>query len=97
MIDQEALWKHLRKCELQYIADHTDRCESVDWLAPHCNSTQEIAAFLRELGFRIRQIVDEQNSFGECHRWVITTSGILVYVNEDGYTPGLVKRAAPWL
>lgn len=74
---------YLRKCELQWRADHSDGLESVDWLAPYCNSAEEIAAYLRELGFRVKRIVNEELFGGEQHRWVITTSGVIVYVNNE--------------
>ena len=83
-IFQEGLQRHLWKSELEYRAKWLPGGSCVDWLAPMCNSTGEIAAFLRELGFKIRCVVDEKTTFGDYHRWVITTSGIVVFVNFSG-------------
>ena len=45
----------------------------------------EIADFLRSIGFRIKEIMDEENSFGDKFKWVETTSGIIVYAETDGW------------
>lgn len=63
----------------------------MDWLVPHCNSTDDIATFLRGLGFRIAQIVDEEPVPGEKYQWVETTSGITMYVNTE-LTKSLVAK-----
>lgn len=89
MTDQK-LDLYLRKCELQWRSDHTDGIACVDWLAPHCSSVEEIAAYLRELGFRIHRIVDKDKSWGE-GEWVVTTSGVIVYVNDE-YCHGLFGK-----
>lgn len=87
------LQRHLMKCELEYRANMLPSGSCVDWLSEHCGSTNEIAGFLREIGFRIRAIVDEETCLpGEYHRWVITTNGVCVYVN-DRYLRGFVARA----
>lgn len=83
-IDEEKLYRYLQKCELQYRAKHTQDAASLEWLAPHCESVQQIAEFLRSIGFRIRNIVDEEPWPGEKHQWVETTSGVIVYVGCDG-------------
>lgn len=76
------LQRHLMKSELEYRAKMLPKGSSVDWLSEHCGSTQEIAEFLRGIGFRIKEIVDEETCLpGEYHRWVITTNGVCVYVN----------------
>lgn len=84
-MSEEKLFLYLRKCELQYRADHMEHGGCLDWLAPHCGSVADIADFLRELGFKVKEIVDEEPWPGEKHRWVVTTSGIVVYVGEDGF------------
>ena len=78
-----ALEKHLNKCELEFRAKQLPKGSNVEWLVPHCNSTQEIAEHLRYLGFKIREIVDEEDCAGELHQWVVTTSGIIVHVNSE--------------
>lgn len=84
MIDESKLSAFLRKCELQYRADHLDCAETLEWLAPYCGTVQEIASFLRSLGFHISQITDEEPWPGERYQWVITTSGVIVYAGRDG-------------
>ena len=84
MVDERKLQLYLKKCELEYRAKHSQNAEFLDWLAPYCGTVEEIARFLRDLGFRIKNIVDEEPWPGEKHQWVETTSGILVYVGTDG-------------
>lgn len=84
MIDESKLSAFLKKCELQYRADHLDCAETLEWLAPYCGTVQEIASFLRSLGFHISQITDEEPWPGERYQWVITTSGVIVYAGRDG-------------
>lgn len=91
-IDHEALRRYLRKCEIEYIAEHSDGGETIEWLVPYCGTVEQIAAFLRGLGFRIKAIVDEESVLGERHQWVETTSGILVYANH-GMVNGLVSKS----
>lgn len=87
------LQRHLMKCELEYRAQVLPKGSTVDWLAPHCGSTKEIAEFLRSIGFRIGRIVDEETCVpGDFHRWVITTNGVCVYVNEP-YLTGFIAKA----
>lgn len=88
-MDEYKLDLYLKKCELQYRAEYGT--QELDWLTPHCGDVKEIAQFLRELGFRIRNIVDEEPWPGEKHQWVETTSGIIVYVN-DKYCKGLFGK-----
>lgn len=83
-VDEAKLHNHLLKCELQYRADHADGADTLDWLAPYCGSTKQVAAFLRSLGFRIARIVDEEPWPGEKHQWVVTTSGVVVYAGSCG-------------
>ena len=80
---EKGLQKHLWKCELEYRAEYLPGGSNVDWLAPFCESTQQIAEFLRELGFKIREIVNEMDCAGDPHQWVETTSGVLVCVNQN--------------
>ena len=84
MVDERKLQLYLKKCELEYRAKHSQNAECLDWLAPYCGTVEEIARFLRDLGFRIKNIVDEEPWPGEKHQWVETTSGILAYVGTDG-------------
>ena len=84
MVDETNLRNYLLKCELQYRADHTEGADTLDWLAPYCGSTKEIADFLRSIGFRIARIVDEELWPGEKHQWVVTTSGVVVYAKSGG-------------
>lgn len=79
------LQKYLNKCELEYRAKKMPNGSTVDWLSPSCGSVEEIASYLRYIGFKIRRIVDEESCIGEKHQWVVTTSGVVVYVN----TPNL--------
>lgn len=83
-MDEQKLRNYLLKCELQYRAKHQEEGDCLDWLAPHCGSVKEIERFLREIGFRIKSIIDEEPWPGELHQWVITSSGIIVYVNQNG-------------
>lgn len=92
-VDEAALEKYLRKCELQYRADNSTCGGCLDWLAPHCNTLEDIAAYLRELGFKIKKIMNEEDSFGEPFRWVETTSGVIVYQNE-GTVRGCFAKAS---
>lgn len=89
-----ALQKHLMKCELEYRAKMLPNGCCVDWLSPFCGSTAEIAMFLRDLGFRIREIVDEEPWPGERHQWVRASGGVTVYVNNcclNGFMAGHQK------
>lgn len=87
----EGLQRHLMKCELEYRAKMLPSGSCVDWLAEHCNSVTDIADFLRELGFKVKVIVDDVDCIGDPHRWVITTSGIIVYQNNK-YFRGFVAK-----
>ncbi len=64
----------------------------LDWLAPYCDSVDDIASFLRSIGFRIKAIMDETNG-NERYQWVTTTSGVIVYVNDE-YCNGLFAKEA---
>lgn len=88
------LQRHLMKCELEYRAKVLPGGSCVDWLVEHCESVIELADFLRSLGFRIKEVMNDQTSVNdEWMRWVETTSGVLVYVNEP-YLRGFVSQAA---
>ena len=86
----EGLQRHLWRCELQYRMENLPHGSCVDWLAPHCDNVQEIARFLRDLGFRLKETVSETDCEGVKYGWVTTTSGLVVYEN----TEGLVAMAA---
>lgn len=90
---EEALQAHLRKCELDFYVKYYKGCAEIPWLAEHCNSVAEIADYLRCLGYRIKNIVDEADTRGDVFRWVETTNGLLVYVNTRAMK-GLITRAA---
>ena len=90
MVDETALQNYLLKCELQYRAEHTNGVEQVGWLGEHCKNTLQAARFLRYIGFRVKDIVDDVDCAGDRHSWVVTTSGVVVYA--DG--SGLVGREA---
>lgn len=92
-MDEQKLHYHLLKCELQYRADHMHGADQLDWLAPYCNSLSSIAGFLRTIGFRIREIVDDEDCSGVKLQWVITTSGVIVYLNTES-CKGLFAKAA---
>ena len=98
------LKKHLQKCELKFRAEMLPDGSNVEWLAPYCDDVQNIAQFLRSIGFKISDIVDDElvpisdfdedgNALtaGENIRWVETTGGVLVQVNE-GDKQGYVRR-----
>lgn len=98
MVNEAKLNSYLKKCELQYRADHLDPgcSDTLDWLAPHCGSVSEIAAYLRSLGFRIAEQIDEEPWPGERHQWVVTTSLVIQCVeteamvnwcNKNGFKP----------
>lgn len=87
------LQKHLWKCELEYRVKAKPTGSTVGWLGPFCGSTQQIAAFLREIGFRIDRIVDEVDCTGHPMQWVETTSGIIVFQNWST-VEGFVARSA---
>lgn len=91
-VDQNALHRHLQKCEIEYVASHSESGETIDWLVPYCGSTAQIAQFLRSIGFRVAEILDEEPWPGEKHRWVVTTSGVVVYANQGGVN-GLVTKS----
>lgn len=91
-IDLEALRRYLRKCEIEYIVEHSEGGETIEWLVPYCGTVEQIAAFLRGIGFHIKSIVDEEPVPGERHQWVGTTSGVLVYANQGGVN-GLVSKS----
>ena len=81
--------KHLYREELKYRAQKKPKGSYCNWLARSCGSVDDIAMMLRWLGFRIAEVVDEVDCAGDAHRWVITTSGVIVYAE----TEGLVARA----
>lgn len=89
---EENLALYLKKCELQYRVDHTEGAFALEWLKPHTKSVEDIAVFLRQLGFRIKEIVDYASS-EEMLCWVETTSGVIVY--QDNFeVQGLAAKAA---
>jgi hypothetical protein len=90
MVDETALQNYLLKCELQYRAEHANGVERVGWLMEYTKTVKQTARFLRDIGFRVKETVDDVNCAGDRHSWVVTTSGVVVYA--DG--SGLVGKAA---
>lgn len=83
---------YLKKCELEWRAKNLPNGSCVEWLAPVCGDLNELADYLRSLGFKIKEIIDEGEVPGDDFRWVVTTSGIIVYGNGEG----LVARACEY-
>ena len=85
----EDVIKHLMKCELQFRVESLDdeECDNVEWLVPFCGSANELRIFLQLIGFRIKEVVDEEEM-----KWVETTSGVLVYVGGDGMFTKSTRR-----
>lgn len=84
MVDETALQNYLLKCELQYRADHADGMERVGWLMEYTRTARQATRFLRDIGFRVKEIVDDVDCAGERHCWVVTTSGVIVYADGSG-------------
>ena len=84
MVDETALQNYLLKCELQYRVDHADGVERVGWLMEYTRTARQAARFLRDIGFRVKEIVDDVDCAGERHCWVATTSGVVVYADGSG-------------
>lgn len=91
-VDRDVLHRHLQKCEIEYIAEHSEGGETIDWLAPYCGTVEQIAAFLRSIGLQIKGYMDGGLYPIEYAGWVETTSSILVYVNQHGVN-GLVYKS----
>ena len=88
----ERLQKHLWKSELEYRAKMLPNGSEVDWLAPYCGDVKSIASFLRSVGFQIKEITDITDDWDKS-QWVVTTSSIIVYVN-DKYCNGFIAASA---
>ena len=86
------LLAHLRKCEIEFTADRCPHGHCIDWLSEMCTSTESIAQFLRSIGFKIKEVVDEEPWPREFHKWVVTTNGIVVYVNGKDLKGFVAKR-----
>ena len=86
MVDETALQNYLLKCELQYRVDHADGVERVGWLMEYTRTTKQTTRFLRDIGFRVKETVDDVDCAGERHCLVVTTSGVLVYADGSGLT-----------
>lgn len=84
MVDETALQNYLLKCELQYRADHADGVERVSWLMEYTRTVKQTTRFLRDIGFRVKDIVDDVDCAGDRHAWVVTTSGVVVYADGSG-------------
>lgn len=84
MVDETALQNYLLKCELQYRADHADGVERVGWLTEYTRTAKQTARFLRDIGFRVKVVVDDVDCAGDGHAWVVTTSGVVVYADGSG-------------
>ncbi len=90
---RQKLERHLQKCEIEFCADQANG-HCIGWLAKDCDSTEAIAAKLRELGFAIHEVKEERNAEGEALAWVETTSSIIVYVNTPCVRGLVWKRSA---
>lgn len=75
----------LMRQEVLFAAD-SGRPREIQWLAPLCETTAEIADFLQLLGF---EIADVENS--PACSYALTTDGVLVYQNTP-YNRGLVSK-----
>ena len=87
MLDKDfnlALDKHLKREELLFRAKHCPKGSRVDWLVPSCGSQEDLVDMLRWLGFRIKEI----DICPETPPMVITTSGVIVFVGDDGFVYG---------
>ena len=91
MVGETALQNYLLKCELQYRADHADGAERVGWLMEYTQTAKQTARFLRDIGFRVKDIVDDVDCAGDSHAWVVTTSGVVVYADGSGIVRKEIK------
>lgn len=91
----KALQKHLQKCELNYRIKNGQGPSEIPWLAPYCDTIPDIVSFLRSLRYKIKEIMDKEDCDGEPVRWVETTNGLIVYVNDE-YSHGLIGIATKW-
>lgn len=73
-----ALEKHLKKEELLFRAKNKPGGSNVDWLAPSCEGLDDIVDMLRWLGFKVKEIVNE-----DVVKYVTTTSGVIVFTNTE--------------
>lgn len=93
---QNHLQKQMWRAELEYRARHLPEGSNVEWLAPYCQSVEDIKWLLRDLGMRVGEVVDEETTAGEPCRWVVSTSGIVIHVNQPefgtmGFVTGRMK------
>lgn len=79
-----SLEKHLKREELKFRAKHKPAGSNVEWLAPSCESLEDILGMLRWLGFKVKETVTCDGA-----DWVVTTGGVIVFVNSQ-YNRGLV-------
>lgn len=89
-----AMEKHLRREELLFRAKNKPKGSNVSWLAPSCDSLDDIVNMLRWLGFRIKEVFDDMDCTGHEMRRVETTSGVIVWVNSElsrGFVCGRVR------
>lgn len=84
MVDETALQNYLLKCELQYRAEHADGVDCLKWMGKFCDTCENTAQFLRDIGFRVKKTVDDVDCAGDRHAWVVTTSGVVVYADGSG-------------
>lgn len=50
----------------------------------YTKTVKQTARFLRDIGFRVKEIVDDVDCAGDHHAWVVTTSGVVVYADGSG-------------
>ena len=90
-----AMEKHLRREELLFRAKNKPNGSNVSWLAPSCDSLDDIVSMLRWLQFRIKEVCDDIDYSGHEMRCVETTSGVIVWVNSElsrGFVSGRVRH-----
>ena len=90
-IHKECLEGYLHKQEIQWIAANVPGGDFIDWLVPHCGAVDDLAEYLREIGFRVKRIVDDTDCGGNRIQYVVTTSGVIVYADGSGYVARHVR------
>ena len=50
----------------------------------YTRTAKQTTRFLRDIGFRVKEVVDDVDCAGDRHSWVVTTSGVVVYADGSG-------------
>ena len=90
-IHKECLEAYLRKQEIQWISNNVHGGACIEWLALHCGTVKDISEYIRELGFRVKRIVDDADCDGNRMQYVVTTSGVIVYADGSGFVAREVR------